>query len=141
MQYISKSPKQTEKIGSILASQMKGGEVICFYGELGAGKTTFVQGFMNYFLPEKRIISPTFIIVRHYSTRHQQIKNIYHVDLYRITREDEISALGLSEWLNKPDSLALIEWADKMGNFLPEKRIDIKFEIKSEKERIIKLHE
>jgi len=139
MDYISKSPRKTWAIGREIASKMVSGEVICLYGELGAGKTTFVHGFIDYFLPGKRIISPTFIIVRHYPIKHQQIKNIYHVDLYRISKENEILGLGLSQWINRSDSLVLIEWAEKMGNFLPKKRMDIKFEIKSENERIINI--
>jgi len=139
MCYISKSSKQTEKIGEKIASEMKGGEVICLYGDLGAGKTTFVHGFMEYFLPGKRIVSPTFIIVRHYTISHGKIKNIYHIDLYRISNDNEIKTLGINEFMNKSDSLVLIEWAGNLGKFLPEKRIDIRFEIKSEKTRIIKL--
>lgn len=139
MDYISKSPQQTIGVGREIASKITSGEVICLCGDLGAGKTTFIHGFVDYFLPGKRIISPTFIIVRHYPIKHRQIKNIYHVDLYRIEKESEILTLGLSEWINKPDSLVLIEWAEKMGNFLPKKRMDIKFEIKSENERMINI--
>ena len=139
--YRTNTSVKTVNLGREIASRLHGGEVLCLYGELGAGKTTFVRGLVDCFLPGKRVISPTFIIVRHYPTKHKRIKNIYHVDLYRIEKESEILTLGLSEWIDKPDSLVLIEWAEKMGNFLPKKRIDIKFEIKSENERIIKLYE
>jgi tRNA threonylcarbamoyladenosine biosynthesis protein TsaE len=141
MDYISKSPRKTWAIGREIASRMVSGGALCLYGELGAGKTTFVHGFIDYFLPGKRVISPTFIIVRHYPVSHRQIKNIYHVDLYRIAKENEISTLGVSEWINRSDSLVLIEWAQKLGDLLPKKRIDVRFEIKTEKERVIELYE
>ena len=137
MEYISNSCIETRKISEQFASRLKGGEVLCLYGDLGAGKTVFVQGMVNYFLPGKRVLSPTFTIVRHYSSLHDIIKTIYHIDLYRLEKSDEISPLGLSEFMHKPDTVVAIEWAEKLGNLLPKKRIDVRFEIRENNERII----
>lgn len=125
--YITRNPIETRKLGEYVASRMKGGEVLCLTGNLGSGKTTFISGVINYYLPGKRILSPTFIIVRHYYTVGNMIKNVIHVDLYRINNISQIKDLGCQESINKPDSLVLIEWADRLKSLLPKKRIDIRF--------------
>jgi tRNA threonylcarbamoyladenosine biosynthesis protein TsaE len=128
---------ETKQLGRTLAAQMKGGEVICLYGDLGSGKTTFMNGFINFFLPGKRVLSPTFIIVRHYNISNKKIKNILHADLYRIEKVENIDILGLAEFMNKSDKVMAIEWAERLGKYLPVKRIDIKFDIISESKRNI----
>lgn len=138
---ISENPLQTKILGGRIASQLQGGEVLCLYGDLGAGKTTFIRGLIEFFIPGRRVLSPTFIIVRHYYINHPFIKNIYHVDLYRISVIEEITGLGLSESVNKPDAIVAIEWAEKLGSLLPEKRIDISFSIINENKRGIKIIE
>lgn len=137
--YISESPAETRQIGAAIASGVKGGEVICLYGDLGSGKTTFAGGFINFFLKDKRVLSPTFIIVRHYSVNHLSIKHIYHVDLYRLAKKTEVSDLGLSELLNDPESVFLIEWPEKLKKLLTKNRIEIKFLIRNESERKIQI--
>ena len=137
MEYISNSDTETRKISEQFASRLKGGEVLCLYGDLGAGKTVFVQGMVNYFLPGKRVLSPTFTIVRHYSSLHDIIKTIYHIDLYRLEKSDEISPLGLSEFMHKPDTIVAIEWAEKLGKHLPQERIDISLKTLSDQSRSI----
>ncbi|MBI4990740.1 tRNA (adenosine(37)-N6)-threonylcarbamoyltransferase complex ATPase subunit type 1 TsaE [Candidatus Gottesmanbacteria bacterium] len=125
MDYISKSPSQTKDIARKIASQLKGGEVICLYGDLGAGKTVFVSGLINYFLPGKRVLSPTFIIVRHYQLDHQKIKRFLHVDLYRMTNTKEIQKLEFFESMYRLNTIVAIEWAEKLDKHMPQKRIDI----------------
>ncbi len=139
MEYTTKTIEETKKLGEGLGSKLCGGEVICLYGELGAGKTVFTSGLINFFLPKKRILSPTFIIVRHYPVIDPKIKNIYHADLYRMTNDGEIESTGLTEFINKPDSIVLVEWAEKMGKLLPKARIDVKFLITGENERNISI--
>ncbi len=137
--YITKNPEETKLLAKKLASTLRGGEVICLYGELGAGKTVFVKGVIDYFLPGKKVLSPTFIIVRHYYPQNSAIKNILHVDLYRLSETYEIQSLGLNEFMTKPDSIVLIEWAEKLAKLLPKQRIDIRFNILSEQQRLIKI--
>lgn len=139
MDYISQSPEQTSIIAQKIASRLKGGEVICLYGDLGAGKTVFVKGIIQYYLPEKRVLSPTFIIVRHYQPKKSAIKNIYHLDLYRIQKEAEAAEIGFNDMINS-GSLVAIEWADKLGKLLPQKRIDIRINILDDNRRSIKIN-
>lgn len=138
---ITKSPEETKRLARKIASTLHSGEVLCLYGDLGAGKTTFIRGLIEFFIPGKRVLSPTFIIVRHYYINHPFIKNIYHVDLYRISMIEEIADLGLSEFMNKSDTIVAIEWAEKLESLLPEKRIDINFSIIDENKRGIKITE
>lgn len=140
MNYISNNTRESKEIARNLASNLKGGEVICLYGELGAGKTVFVQGMLEYLLPGKRVLSPTFIIVRHYKVNHKIIKYFIHVDLYRTSNIKEIKDLEFFEFIHKPDSIVAIEWAEKLGNLLPEKKIDIDIKNIDENKRIINIH-
>lgn len=135
--YKSCGPIDTKRLGMKIASQLNGGEVICLYGDLGAGKTTFVNGMVNYYLPETRVLSPTFIIVRHYLINHNNLRHFLHVDLYRLKNLPEIESLGLEDYLHKSDTIMAIEWPEKMRKLLPKKRIDIKFQILSDNQRIL----
>lgn len=129
MEYQTVTKIQTENAGRGIAATLQGGEVLCLYGGLGAGKTTFITGLIQYFLPDKRVLSPTFIIVRHYQVKDNRIKNICHVDLYRLEKSAEIRDLGISDFMAKPDTVTVVEWADRASKSLPLKRTDIYFEI------------
>jgi tRNA threonylcarbamoyladenosine biosynthesis protein TsaE len=102
--------------------------VVCLYGDLGSGKTTFVQGFARGLGILRRLPSPTFIIVRRY-----EIPNtsgfLYHLDLYRIHTEKELEDLGFSEMIEEANSYMIIEWAEKLGGLLPQSRTDVKFAV------------
>lgn len=137
MQYMTKTSEETKQLGRKVGESLRGGEVLCFYGNLGAGKTTFLTGLIPYFTGKKRILSPTFIIVRHYSAAHAAIKNIYHIDLYRLEKSEELTHVGLNEFIHKPDTIVAIEWAERLGELLPKKRVDLRFEILENDERII----
>jgi len=108
------------------------------YGDLGRGKTTFVQGFAKGLGINTRIISPTFIILRSYKLKKN---NFFHIDLYKIQDEDEIKGLGIEEFLNNKKDIIAIEWAEKLGKFLPKKRIDVFFEDKGGDKRKISIKE
>ncbi|MBI5465102.1 tRNA (adenosine(37)-N6)-threonylcarbamoyltransferase complex ATPase subunit type 1 TsaE, partial [Candidatus Gottesmanbacteria bacterium] len=110
--------------------------VLALYGELGSGKTTFVQGLAQGLKIKKRIISPTFVFIRPYAISHKQY-TFYHIDLYRIEKLEDTRGLGLEEILDNPTNIIAIEWAEKIGNILPKKRIDVKFEILGENGRRI----
>lgn len=137
--YITNNPEETKKLAQKIVSQFTGGEVVCLYGDLGAGKTVFVQGMMEYFLPEKRVLSPTFIIVRHYAIAHNKIKRFLHIDLYRMKDVKEIKELEFFEFLHEADTVVAVEWAEKMKDLLPQKRIDIKLETLKDQSRRITL--
>ena len=129
MEIVTKSARETQELGKKLANNLKGG-IVALYGELGSGKTTFVQGLAAGLGIKKRIVSPTFIFIRQYS-------NFYHIDLYRIEKPEDARGLGLEEILGDPANIVVIEWAEKIKNLLPKKRIDVKFKILGENERKI----
>lgn len=126
-------------VQEILSGERIGAFVIALYGELGSGKTTFVQGLARGLGIKRRIISPTFIIVRNYRIsikyRVLSIKYFYHIDLYRIEGEKDLYGLGVKEILNSSDNIVAIEWAERMGRLLPKKRCDATFEYLDENKR------
>ena len=133
----TKSPQQTQKIAQKIASNLCGGEVIALYGQLGSGKTVFVQGLAKALGIKKRILSPTFVFVRSYLTSLNHKKLIFHhVDLYRADSLGDYRLLGLEDFFSK-DSIVAIEWAEKIKKFLPKKRIDVLMEVIDEKTRRI----
>lgn len=128
--FITDSFEATQKLGKEFAVTLKGGDVVCLYGDLGAGKTTFVQGLAKGLGITRNIISPTFIIMRTYDIgvkKDAKLKSLYHVDLYRIEGEQDVEGIGLLELMGDPESVVLIEWPDKIENILPEQRKDIYF--------------
>ncbi|MDP2671655.1 MAG: tRNA (adenosine(37)-N6)-threonylcarbamoyltransferase complex ATPase subunit type 1 TsaE [bacterium] len=132
MEYLTQSPEETRQLGKTLASSLKS-KVIVLFGELGAGKTHFVQGLAQGLGIEKRVLSPTFIFIRPYTEN-----NFYHVDLYRLEKESEISALGLEEILEEKGATIVIEWPEKIISKLKDP-VKIYFEKASENERKIKV--
>jgi tRNA threonylcarbamoyladenosine biosynthesis protein TsaE len=120
-----------------LAGKLKGGEVICLYGELGSGKTTFVQDLAIALKVPDRINSPTFNILKVYAIKSskEKIRRIYHVDCYRLEDQADILKLGFKEWIADQEGVVMIEWADKIKNILPAKRIDIYFKIRGTNSR------
>jgi len=126
---------ETKKFGENFAKKIHPGEIVCLYGNLGTGKTTFAQGLVKGFGVEKRVISPTFIIIRSYETPLK--KKIYHVDLYRLKGEEDLDSTGLLDIINNDDSIIAIEWPEKMGKFLPKNRWEVRFEYIGQNKREI----
>lgn len=134
-EYITTSAEETQRVGEQFTKEINRG-VVCLYGDLGFGKTTFVQGFAKGLGLERRIISPTFVILRTYHIPDSQ-NNFYHVDLYRIQMLQDIHGLGLFEIMSGQEAIVLIEWPEKLGEFLPKERWDVKFDYLNENERKI----
>lgn len=116
MEYISKSYEETQKIASDFARTLKSGDVICMYGDLGAGKTAFVQGMAKGLNITEPITSPTFTIVNEYSGSLP----LYHFDVYRIADSDEMYEIGYEEYVYG-DGISVIEWAELIEDILPDK--------------------
>lgn len=144
------SSAQMKKIAKIFSLSvfksgfdLKDALVLALAGDLGAGKTAFVQGFMKGAGIGKKITSPTFTIIKSYELRIKNrgnYKRIYHVDLYRAKKAKEIFDLGLKEILKNPRNIVLIEWPERIKKYLPKNAIRIKFKHgEKENERILNL--
>lgn len=121
----TRSEGETRDLARKLAGVLTGGEVICLMGELGSGKTTFVQGLAEGLGIENPIISPTFTLVREYSGRLA----LFHVDAYRLNglAPDEVQRqIGLWDYIER-GGVVVIEWADVVADALPNERLDIIF--------------
>jgi len=117
----SNSQEQTIEIAKQFASTLKGGEVVCLHGDLGAGKTTFVKGIAEYFgINKDEIISPTFIIVNHLKTNSF---NIIHIDAYRIEDENNMLESGVLEYFGDKNSIVFIEWSENIKKYIPENNV------------------
>lgn len=137
--YISCSYKETQEIAARLIEKVVSGATICLYGNLAAGKTTFTQGIAKH-LGIDRLISPTFIIMRQYKViNHPVLRNLYHLDLYRLQSIDEIKAFDVEEIWSDPSNLLVIEWPERFMDILPKNRYDVYLKATSENEREIKI--
>ena len=132
MEVYSKSFLETEALGKKFASKLKGNEVIAFYGDLGAGKTTFTRGIADFFNLKHEVSSPTFSLVNEYET--PQIK-IYHFDMYRINSLEDLESTGFFDYLGK--GIFIIEWSENIDIYLPDETIKIKIENNDQNSRII----
>jgi len=121
---ITKSPEETKKIGKDISRLVKPGDLIAFYGELGTGKTCFIQGVSEGLEVKDYVTSPSFTIINEYQGKI----SVYHFDLFRINNIEEILELGYEEYFYG-DGLTVIEWANKIEKLLPKDhlKIDIKF--------------
>jgi len=148
--FLTKSPAETKKLAAKIVKHLKGGTVLGLIGDLGSGKTVFVQGLAKALGVKKTVNSPTFVIMKIYDIRESRIANrdsritirqLIHVDAYRINNYQELLDIGLGEYLNKKDNLVVIEWADRVSEIKKSPNYwEIKFSIgKNDKTRIIKI--
>jgi tRNA threonylcarbamoyladenosine biosynthesis protein TsaE len=135
--FTTNSPDETEGLGRSLAERLKPGDVVALTGELGSGKTRFVQGIARGLDIKGYVKSPSFTIVNVYEGGRLPL---YHIDLYRIATGGELEGLGLEEYIYG-DGVSVIEWADRAMDMLPEGAIIIKFSYKGECEREIEIEE
>ncbi len=136
IEYISKSPDETILIAQNFAKTLKGGEVIAFRGDLGAGKTCFTRGLaigLNYV---GDVTSPTFALINEYLGGKF---DIYHFDMYRISSWDELYSSGYFEYLEQGGILVL-EWSENIENALPVNTIYVELESVDETTRKITIH-
>ncbi len=122
IEFISRSPEQTRRVGARLGMLLNGGDVVALEGDLGAGKTVLAQGIGIGWGATTSLISPTFIIVRRH-TRNQDDNYFYHVDLYRIAWPAEAENLGLTELLGDPRAVCVVEWAERATDLFPEEKL------------------
>lgn len=140
MEYTLNNFLETAELGEKIAKDIKPEKtavVIGLNGCLGAGKTTFIQGFGRGLGIRAKILSPTFIIMNRYSLNRQDFKNFYHFDCYRIEDEEEMKPLGFKEITSSPDNIVCIEWPENIKKILPRNMINLDFKILGENERKI----
>ena len=115
-----------DKIGQVaeeFLSAFKEPAVFCFYGSMGAGKTTFIQALCEKLNVVDIVNSPSFAIVNEYNT--DQEDSVYHFDFYRLKEEEEAFDLGYEDYFYS-DSYCFVEWPEKIASLLPEKRYDVR---------------
>ena len=144
-EYIASSSVQTKKIARSLAPlflkkrSKKHALIIALGGELGSGKTTFLQGFAKGLGIREKILSPTFVIYRKFSIFHFQFSNFYHIDCYRIQKPKELLDLNFKKLISDPQNIIAIEWADKIKKIMPKNSVWIHFKFINEKTRKISI--
>lgn len=131
LDFFSRSPEQTRRVGMRLGSMLRPGDVICLQGDLGAGKTTFVQGLAQGWGTLDAVSSPTFIIVNMY--RRSDGAHLHHMDAYRLDSVPEAEELDLESMLAQGP--LLIEWAERIQNLIPPHHIWLEMEYLAEEHR------
>jgi tRNA threonylcarbamoyladenosine biosynthesis protein TsaE len=162
IEIITDKAEETQKVGEFLADELlkddfkrKKALVIGLEGELGSGKTTFIQGLAKGFGIKERITSPTFVIIKKYEIRNPDFKSgsrlkhrdtrykiqdmsFYHIDCYRLTKSKDLIDLDFKEIITHPQNIIVIEWAERVKKILPKNTWWIKFEyLDADKRRII----
>lgn len=116
------SPEETQEIGVKIGCQLNPGDVVALVGDLGVGKTCLTQGIARGagVYQDQTVNSPSYILINEYEGKIP----VYHIDLYRLERLEDIIALGLEEYL-EGEGICVIEWADRLGELLPESYIQV----------------
>ena len=119
MKYNPKSEAETIEIGKEIATGLKPGDIVCLYGDLGAGKTTLVKGLALGLGVKDTITSPTFTLMNIY---RGQTTQLIHIDTYRLKEEQELVDIGVEDYLGVPDTICVIEWPEKIAGLLKNKK-------------------
>lgn len=159
MTFVTRSDNETRAIGKKIATKFKGGDIVCLYGDLGAGKTTLTKGMAERLGVREEITSPTFTLMNVYKTATASVKKqisknsskavpnneilkMVHIDTYRLQNEKELLAIGVEDYLGHSDTITIIEWPEKiecllMSKFKNSKIIKIKINSSIKDERTI----
>jgi len=146
------SAEETRNLGkkiakNVLSKRESGAFVLALKGDLGGGKTTFLQGFAKGLGIKEKILSPTFVIMKKFEIPSRNIKiskyqNFYHIDCYRMKGSKDISELGLKKIFSDPKNIVAIEWAERIEKILPKQSLQIEFQTgKGLDNREIKLYD
>jgi tRNA threonylcarbamoyladenosine biosynthesis protein TsaE len=115
--------KELINFGKKLAQKLSGGDILCLYGELGAGKTTLTKGVALGFDIKNEILSPTFTLLNILPIKSEKIKNLVHIDTYRLNNEDELLDIGIEDYLGEKNTICVIEWPEKIIGLLKNRKI------------------
>jgi len=139
----TKSPTETQKVGRLLAKEIldkplfSKAFLLALEGDLGGGKTTFLQGFAKGLQVREGITSPTFVLMKRFPIAKSKFKNFFHIDCYRTEGKEDVLALGFKEIIKDPENIVAVEWADKIKKILPKEIITINFEFIDKNKRKI----
>lgn len=143
MNKTTNSPKETKTIAHELAQSLDGGEVLALVGDLGAGKTTFMQGLAEYFNIADAVSSPTYTLIQEYDLPDREtikIKKLVHIDCYRLDTAEQLLEIGITDYFERPDVVVVIEWADRAKAIIPANTTWITFDHKEENQRTITIN-
>ena len=132
-QITTDSEKETQQVAARLAKILKPNAILCLFGDLGTGKTTFVKGMAKALrIKTQDIQSPTFVLMRLY----EGTLPVYHFDLYRLEEPQEIQRMGLEDYFYD-DGISIVEWADRLGDQLPQDYIHMELTHQKEHQRLL----
>jgi len=146
MDIVTKNLEETYKLAEEMIKNisedkrgLKKAQIVALYGDLGSGKTSFVQGAARAFGIPERVLSPTFIIERVYKISTDKFTHFIHIDCYRLKNSEELKKLGWDNIAGNPKNIIFVEWAEIVENILPEDVVKIYFEFVDENERKIEI--
>lgn len=131
-EFISHSPKETIELGKEIAVQLSPGDIVGLIGELGTGKTLLAQSIAKTLGVKDYVTSPSFKLINEYPSKFP----VYHIDLFRLSSRQQIQDLGLEEYLFA-NGLSIIEWAEKIRDWLPEHTLIVELSYLSKTSRKI----
>jgi tRNA threonylcarbamoyladenosine biosynthesis protein TsaE len=141
--FLTKSASETKKFARQIAKEVlaekkgKTASILALVGELGGGKTTFVQGLAGAIGIKERILSPTFVLLKRFAIVDTRFTDLYHIDCYRLDGPQELVGLEIKEIVANPNNLVVIEWADKIKSLIPKNAVWLNFEWLAEDQRKI----
>lgn len=128
---LSKSREETTEFAKrfveSLLPKTEGATVVCLYGDLGSGKTTFIQAAAKTFGVDENVTSPTFVIEKVYELKHPHFRKFFHIDAYRLGSGDELLALGWNEMIKDAHNIVFIEWPVQVADILPKDARNLTF--------------
>ena len=142
---ITNSYLETIEFGKEIAQKFlenknnKHAQILAFEGDLGAGKTTFIQGFAQGLGIKEPVLSPTFVIFRKFKIKDPSFNLFYHIDCYRLRNSQDLLDLGFKEFSSNPKNIIAIEWSDIVNDILPDDRILVHIDSEEINKRIIKI--
>jgi tRNA threonylcarbamoyladenosine biosynthesis protein TsaE len=134
IELVTRAPEETREAAAALAELLVPGDVVSLTGELGAGKTAFVQGAARALGVDGPVVSPTFVLVREYRGEMP----IYHVDVYRLERLQEVHDLGFEDFLD-PGGVVFVEWGDAIEALLPDSHLKVELLTEEDETRRLRI--
>lgn len=122
LEFLSRSPEQTLRLGAHLGKLLQGGDVVCLEGVMGTGKTCFAQGVGRGWGVSQTLVSPSYVLIREYRRPGGKV-TLFHIDLYRIECVDGALSLGLDEVLGDERAVCVIEWAERARPLIPSEHL------------------